>query len=123
MEQTPRPFVGVQGFMVSAFGKNQLLASTFLNEYIATDEAMQALYDAVPNAPAWLPLQATITDPDIAVFAQSAADGDPMPAIPQMSAVWEAWSKALTLIFQAQQPAEQAIKDAAETIRQTIRGQ
>ncbi len=123
MEQKPRPFVGVQGFMVSAFGKNQLLATTFLNEYLATDETMQALYDAVPNAPAWLPLRAKVTDKDIAVFAQSAADGDPMPAIPQMSAVWEAWSKALTLIFQAQQPAEQAIKDAAATIRQTIKGQ
>ncbi len=120
MKQTPRPFVGVQGFMISAFGKNQLLAKTFLNEYLATDETMQALYDAVPNASAWLPLRAKITDKDIAVFAQSAADGDPMPAIPQMSAVWEAWSKAITLIFQQQQPAEQAIKDAAETIRTQI---
>ncbi len=120
MTEAARPFVGVQGFMVSAFGKNQLLAETFLTEYIATDETMQALYDAVPNAPAWLPLRAKVTDKDIAVFAQSAADGDPMPAIPQMSSVWEAWSKAITLIYQQQQPAEQAIKDAAETIRQQI---
>ncbi len=123
MKQTPRPFVGVQGFMVSAFGKNQLLATTFLNEYLATDATMQALYEAVPNGPAWLPLRAKVTDKDIATFAASAADGDPMPAIPQMSAVWEAWSKAITLIFQQQQAPEQAIKDAAATIRQTIKGQ
>lgn len=122
MKETARPFVGVQGFMVSAFGKNQLLATTFLTEYLATDETMQALYEAVPNGPAWLPLQAKVDDKDIATFAASAADGDPMPAIPQMSSVWEAWSKAITLIFQQQQAPDQAIKDAAETIRKTIAG-
>ncbi len=122
MTETARPFVGVQGFMVSAFGKNQLLATTFLNEYLATDETMQALYEAVPNGPAWLPLQAKVDDKDIATFVASAADGDPMPAIPQMSSVWEAWSKAITLIFQQQQAPDQAIKDAAETIRKTIAG-
>lgn len=120
MEQTPRPFVGVQGFMVSAFGKNKLLAQTFLTEFVATDEGMQMLYDAVPAAPAWLPLQAKVDDPDLAVFAQSAADGEPMPAIPQMSAVWEAWSKAVTLIFQQQQDPDQAMDDAAATIREKI---
>lgn len=120
MEQTARPFVGVQGFMVSAFGKNKLLAQTFLNEYLATDDAMQALYQAVPNGPAWLPLRETLNDVDLQMFAESAADGEPMPAIPQMSAVWEAWGKAITIIFQQQQPADQAMKDAAQTIREKI---
>lgn len=120
MSQTPRPFVGVQGFMVSSFGKNKLLAQTFLTEYLATDEAMQALYEAVPNGPAWLPLRETLTDADLQMFAASAADGEPMPAIPQMSAVWEAWGKAITIIFQQQQPSDQAMKDAAQTIRENI---
>ncbi len=120
MKQKPRPFVGVQGFMINAFGKNKLLAQTFLTEFVATDEAMQALYEAVPAAPAWLPLRDKVKDPDLVVFAESAADGDPMPAIPQMSAVWEAWGKAITLIFQQQQDPEQAMKDAAATIRQKI---
>ena len=120
MKQTPRPFVGVQGFMVSAFGKNKLLAQTFLTEFVATDEAMQALYDAVPAAPSWLPLRERVTDPDLATFALSGADGEPMPAIPQMSAVWEAWGKAVTLIFQQQQDPDQAMDDAAATIRQKI---
>jgi len=120
MEQTPRPFVGVQGFMVSAFGKNKLLAQTFLNEYLATDEAMQALYEAVPNGPAWVPLRETLVDADLQVFAESAGDGEPMPAIPQMSAVWEDWGKAITIIFQQTQSADQAMKDAAKSIRETI---
>ena len=43
-----------------------------------------------------------------------------MPAIPQMSSVWEAWGKAITLIFQQQEKPDKAVKDAATTIRQKI---
>lgn len=116
----PTPFVGAHGFMVSAFGKNQLLAKTFLTEFVATDAAMQQLYDKVPHASAWLPVRAKTNDPDIAAFAASAAGGVPMPAIPQMSAVWEAWGKAVTLIFQQAEAPEKAIKDAATAIRAKI---
>lgn len=123
MVEEPRPFVGSQGFMVSAFGKNQPLAQAFLTEFLATDEAMLALYDAVPASPAWLPVRDQVDDPDLAAFAASAANGEPMPAIPEMSAVWEAWGKAVTLIFQQQQAPESAISEAADTIRATIEGQ
>lgn len=120
MKVQPRPFVGVQGFMVSAFGKNKLLAQSFLKEYMATDEAMKMLYDAEPRGPAWIPLRDKLDDPDLKAFAASAATGDPMPAIPEMSAVWEADNKAITLIFQQQQAPDQAMKDAAKTIRDKI---
>jgi len=120
MKQTARPFVGSQGFMVNTFGKNKLLAQTFLTEFVATDEAMQALYEAVPNGPAWLPVRNKVTDPDIKMFAASAADGDPLPAIPQMSAVWEAWTKALDVNFQKQDSPDKVIADAAKTIRDKI---
>lgn len=123
MKQKPRPFVGVQGWMVSAFGKNKLQAKAFLTEYVATDAAMQAMYDAVPGAISWLPISGKIKekDPDIAAFLASASTGDPMPAIPQMSSVWEAWGKAITLIFQGQETADKAIKDAAATIRAKLK--
>lgn len=120
MATTPKPFVGVQGFMVSAFAKNKLLAKSFLTEFLATDEAMQALYDAEPRAPAWLPVRNKITDADLKAFAASAATGEPMPAIPQMSAVWDADNKAITLIYQQAQAPDQAFKDAAKTIRDKI---
>ncbi|MGH2472869.1 MAG: sugar ABC transporter substrate-binding protein [Candidatus Limnocylindria bacterium] len=120
MKNAARPFVGAHGWMVSAFGKNQLLAKTFLTEFVATDEAMQALYEAVPHASAWLPVRNKTQDKDITAFAASAAGGDPMPAIPQMSSVWEAWGKAITLIFQQQETPAKAVKDAATTIRQKI---
>jgi maltose/maltodextrin transport system substrate-binding protein/arabinogalactan oligomer/maltooligosaccharide transport system substrate-binding protein len=120
MEQTPRPFVGVQGMMVSAFAPNMLLAQTFLTEFIATDEGMAALFEADPRLPVWLPLAATVDDPHIMAFMESAADGDPMPAIPEMAAVWEAWTTAINLIFEQAQDPEQAVRDAATRIRELI---
>ncbi len=81
---------------------------------------MMSFYKAVPASMAWLPIKDKINDPDLAVFAASASDGDPMPAIPQMSSVWDSWGKAVTIIFQQQEAADKAMKDAAKAIRDKI---
>lgn len=122
MQDVARPFVGSQGFMINSFGPNKLLAQTFLTEFVATDEGMKTMYNAVPAIPAWLPVRSQGIDPDLQVFAQSVADGQPMPSIPQMSAVWTDWGKALDLNFQGQETPEKAIKDAAASIRAKIAG-
>jgi arabinogalactan oligomer/maltooligosaccharide transport system substrate-binding protein len=54
--QPGAPFLGVQGFMVNAFSKNQLLAQTFLQTFVATDATMQAFFDQDPRISAWLPV-------------------------------------------------------------------
>ena len=120
MQETPRPFVGSQGFMVNAFSKNSLLAQSFLTEFLATDNGMQLLYDAVPFIPAWTPLAKTIDDKDLAAFSKAIANGDPLPAIPEMNAVWTAWGNAISLVYQGQSDPETAIKDAAAAIRDEI---
>jgi maltose-binding protein MalE len=120
MDDTPRPFVGSQGFMVNKFSKNELLAKAFLTEFVATDEGMKLLYDAVPFIPAWLPLQDKLEDKDLKNFAKSVANGDPMPAIPQMAAVWTSWGNAITLIYQQKEDPDKAMKDAATAIRAEI---
>ncbi len=48
-DQPTQPFVGAHGFFISAFSEQKLLAQTFLLDFIATDEVMQALYDADPG--------------------------------------------------------------------------
>jgi len=116
-----KPFVGAQGFMVSLYGKNKEVAKAFLTEFLAADEPMQQIYDTDPRIPAWKPVQEKVTDPDIQAFAQSASVGMPMPAIPQMSAVWTDWTKAIDLVFQQQQEPEAAITDAATAIRDKIK--
>jgi maltose-binding protein MalE len=127
MDQQPAPFVGAQGFMVSAFGKNKDVAKAFLTEFMAADAPMEQIYKDDPRIPAWKPLQAKVaasTDPndkDIAAFALSATVGNPMPAIPQMSSVWEDWTKAIVLVFQQQEDPGKAITDAATSIRNKIK--
>lgn len=120
IEQTSRPFVGVQGFMVNKFSPNVELAIAFLTEFVATDEGMKLLYDAVPSPSAWLPLNNSLTDADMVNFGKAAANGDPMPAIPAMNAVWSAWGNAVTIIYNAQGDAETTIKEAAKAIRDEI---
>jgi len=122
MKQQAQPFVGAQGFMVSAFGKNKDIAKAFLTEFVATDDTMQQIINDDPRVPAWVPLQSKIAsiDPHLQGFADSIKTGVPMPNIPQMSAVWTDWTKAINLVFQQQQDPEAAIKDAATSIRQKI---
>ncbi|HSH21281.1 MAG TPA: maltose ABC transporter substrate-binding protein, partial [Candidatus Caenarcaniphilales bacterium] len=122
MTETPRPFVGVQGFMVSADAPNLTLAQTFLTEYIATDAAMGDLFEADPRPSTWTPVAETIEDPEVLAFIESASNGDPLPAIPEMSAVWTDWTDALDLIFTQGQDPQEAMTDAAESIRATIGG-
>jgi arabinogalactan oligomer / maltooligosaccharide transport system substrate-binding protein len=125
MEETPRPFVGVQGFMVNSFAPNKLLAETFLKDYIATDDTMRTLWEADPRLPVWKQLADQMTDPNIIAFTTSASSGDPMPAIPQMDSVWKSWTDAINIVFgqtyNADAPdAATVFKDAAVQIRGLI---
>jgi len=120
MKETPRPFVGSQGFMISSFGKNKALAKTFLTDFIATDDTMKAIYAADPRFPALISVQSGI-DQYVAAFGASAKTGDPLPAIPQMSAVWDSWTKAINLIYAQQVAPDKAMKDAANAIRPNLK--
>lgn len=122
MEETPRPFMGAQGFMINAFSRNLLLAQAFLTEFIATDEVMQIIYDSNPRPPSWLPIADAIDDPNIQAFTEVTTHADPMPAIPQMAAVWDAWGRAILLVYQQDQNTspEEAIQQAAEAIRDQL---
>ncbi|MGQ9700452.1 MAG: sugar ABC transporter substrate-binding protein [Candidatus Bipolaricaulaceae bacterium] len=117
----PKPFVGVQGVMVSAFSPNLPVVFDFLFNYFATKDTMLALYQRDPRIPAFLPAYEEVAgDPILKGFAESIANGVPMPNIPQMSAVWGAWYDAMALIGnQKAEPAE-ALKQAADNIRATL---
>ena len=117
---TPQPFVGVQGFMVSAFAESQLLAETFLMDYMATEEAQLQLFEADPRPPAnQSAFEQVADDPNLEAFGEAGLEGQPMPAIPEMDGVWDAWTDAWELIFEGEDP-EQAFSTAAEQIRAAI---
>ncbi len=117
----PKPFVGVQGVMVSAFSPNLPLVYDFLFNYFATTETMLALYAKDPRIPAFLPAYEEVAeDPILRGFAESIANGVPMPNIPQMSAVWGAWSDAMSMIGNQQLEPAEALKQAADNIRAAL---
>ena len=117
----PRPFVGVQGFMISSFSENRILAQTFLNDFVATEDVMYRFYEIDDRPPTFIPAgERASEDPDTAGVLASAETGVPMPAITEMAAVWSAWEDALSLALNQDQTAEEALNDAVEQIIRTI---
>ncbi|MCU0512000.1 MAG: extracellular solute-binding protein [Anaerolineae bacterium] len=112
------PFSGGQGFVISAFSEKQLLAETFLYDFLATTEFMQAIFDQGGRPPAFVDVD-TSANPNIAGFSAAGATAIPMPAIPEMGAVWAASDSALTLISQGEDATgsmEIAVAQIAEAI-------
>ncbi|KJL31110.1 sugar ABC transporter substrate-binding protein [Microbacterium oxydans] len=104
--QPAAPFVGVQGFYLSSKSKNALLAQEFLVNYLGTEDAQRALYEADPRIPAWSTLADEVSsDPITAGFVASAKGGVPMPSIPEMGSVWDLWNAAQVQIINGSDPA------------------
>ncbi len=90
--QPSQPFVGVQGFFVSAESKNQLLANRFVTDYMGSEEVQTAIFEAGQRAPALkAAFEAAQSDADTAAFGVVGADGVPQPSIPAMGVVWSDW--------------------------------
>ncbi|MTV25940.1 maltose ABC transporter substrate-binding protein [Nitriliruptoraceae bacterium ZYF776] len=115
-----QPFVGVQGFYVSAFADNELAARTFVLDFMGTEEAQLELYEAGNRPPALVSAYEQAQDDEVvAGFGAAGESGYPMPAIPEMNSVWEAWEDAYTNILAGNHPAA-AFEEAAEQIRTLI---
>lgn len=103
--ETAAPFVGVQGFYLSSQSDNALLANEFLANYMSTDDAQQALYEADPRIPALTAVAESVADdPVIAGFLASAQNGVPMPNIPEMGAVWDFWNPVQVALINGEDP-------------------
>ncbi len=116
------PFLGAQGFVINAQGENQLLAQTFLTELVANDEIMADFQAQDPRIPAWIPTLEAVEDPDLAAFGVAGQTGQPMPAIPQMGAVWGSWKDGLQLILNGEDVTE-TLTNSANQIRDAIAGE
>ncbi len=116
-----QPFLGGQGFMISAFSQNQLLAESFLLDFMAAKDPMKAMYDVDPRPPAFQPLRESLEDPDLVAFDAAGKDSIyPLPAAPGMTSVWGAWGNAVNFVVTQQVAPDQAFKDAATQIRDLI---
>lgn len=104
-DQTASPFAGVKGFFVSAESDNKVAANDFLVNYLGTEDAQLALFEAGNILPALSSAAETASaDPIIAGFAEVGAESVPMPAIPAMGAVWQYWGIAEAEIINGADP-------------------
>ncbi|MEV0328413.1 maltose ABC transporter substrate-binding protein [Micromonospora echinospora] len=117
-----QPFVGVQAFYVASKGKNKALAQEFVANHVTTADLAVALYNAEPRPPALTAAldQVKGSDPDLAKFQEAGKNGQPLPAIPAMAAIWDPFGKAEAAIIGGADPAK-TITAAGKTISEQIK--
>ncbi|MGK5677680.1 sugar ABC transporter substrate-binding protein [Actinoplanes sp. URMC 104] len=120
--QPARPFLGVQTFYVAAKGRNKALAQEFVTNYVTTPELAVALYEAEPRPPALTAAfdQVKTKDPDLEKFVRAGKDGQPLPAIPEMAAIWDPFGKAEAAVIGGADPAK-TLTAAGRTISAAIK--
>src|SRR6478735_3490944 len=104
--EAAQPFVGVQGFYLSAESKNAIVANDFLVNFMSTEEAQLALYEAGNRPPALTSAadSAASADPIVAGFRAVGAEAVPMPSIPEMASVWSFWGVTEAAIVNGADP-------------------
>ncbi|MGO1174485.1 MAG: sugar ABC transporter substrate-binding protein, partial [Actinomycetaceae bacterium] len=86
------PFAGVQAFFVNAQSTDALAANDFLVNYMSTEEAQTAIFEAGDRLPALTAAaEAAAEDEIVSGFREVGAEAAPMPALPAMGAVWQFW--------------------------------
>lgn len=105
----PSPFLGVNGFYVSANSQNPQIAQTFVQEYVSRVDVQVALFEAGDRPPALTAAydEVAATNEDIEAWGLAAEGGTPMPNIPAMNAVWGPLGIATAGIVNGEDPAAQ----------------
>lgn len=109
------PFMGVQGLVINASRPNVALAQTFV-EFLATEEHYQALFEADTRPSAWMTVFQGATDADTAAFNAAGVNADPMPSIPAMGFVWDAWTNAGNLVMTGEKTPAEALQIAVDQV-------
>ncbi len=118
---TARPFVGVYGYMINRNSKNKDLVVEFLQNYLSKPDVQVAMYKFEGRAPALKEAYNALDDkPDVKAISLSAANGFPMPNVPQMAAVWVSMADALRLITSGKETPEKALKNATDQIEKAV---
>jgi len=118
----PQTFMGVKGWYVSSFSKNQEWA-TKLVEWIANEENAKIRYEKTGEI---LPVKSLINDPIIAenegaqAVAIQSSRAVPMPNIPEMGEVWGPMASALQLVAKQELEPKAALDEAVKAIQQNI---
>ncbi|MHA7860950.1 sugar ABC transporter substrate-binding protein [Tessaracoccus sp. Y36] len=120
--QPTRPFVGVQLFYVSSKAENATFAQEFALRYVSRPDVQRALFEQGQRPPALASLNAELSaaDPELQAWSAAGANGDPMPSIPAMDAVWGPLGIAIANIAAGEGDPNQIMTDAASAITEAI---
>ncbi|MDR2702125.1 MAG: extracellular solute-binding protein [Spirochaetaceae bacterium] len=110
------PFLGVQGMIISSASPRKLLAQSFAVDFIARQENMQAIFDAEQRPSAWKSIFENSGDSDTKGFNAAGVSAVPMPSIPEMGNVWDAWVAAAALSFSGERSPADALQNAKAQI-------
>ncbi|GHC96882.1 sugar ABC transporter substrate-binding protein [Nocardiopsis terrae] len=112
-----RPLIGVQSFFVASGASDPDLAEKLARVFLDDPELSVILYEADPRVPALDEALEMLTeqDPNLEAFQRAGEGGLPMPAIPEMEAVWSPFSQASADIIGGAEPAE-ALAEAERII-------
>jgi arabinogalactan oligomer/maltooligosaccharide transport system substrate-binding protein len=123
-DQDAQPFIGVNGFFISSQSKNALAATEFVVNYLSLEDAQDALFAVGGRPPALTAsFDKAASDEVIKAFGEIGANGVPMPAVPEMGAVWADWGGTeLNLIKGKESNATTAWDKMAANIEKKIAG-
>jgi len=110
------PFLGVQGIIVNNMSPRRLLAQSFAADFIAREESMMAIFRAEQRPSAWKSIFETAGDANTLAFNAAGVAAIPMPSIPQMGYVWDAWVAAADLSFSGERTPLDALRNAKSQI-------
>jgi arabinogalactan oligomer/maltooligosaccharide transport system substrate-binding protein len=115
------PFMGVQMFFVMAHAHNPAFAQQFVQDVAATTDITYGMFQTDQRPPAQISLANEVAAqyPDMAKIAEAAANATPMPAIPEMSAIWGPLGQAHASVVDGADPTT-TFQDAATAIRNAI---
>lgn len=114
------PFLGVQGLVINANSPDVLMAQVFAVDFLATEEHYQAIFDAEPRPSAWASIFTSAEDPNTAGFNEAGVNAVPMPSIPAMGYVWDAWVNAGSLVVQGEQEPQEALDTAVAQVLEQL---
>jgi len=116
------PFLGVQGFYVSATAANAMFAQEFVTNYVLTEDLQLSLAEAGGRLPALTAAAETYSadNADVQGFAAAGENAVPMPNIPAMNAVWEPFGRAEADAIDQVSDGATAAATAAQAIRDAV---
>ncbi len=114
------PFMSAQSFMVAAGARNSPNAQELVSALADDEDAMRALHDNTGLPPAMTSVAEAVGG-DALVFYEATGQAAPIPALPEMAAVWSPLAAAYAAIIEGA-PAESAMREAGRAVAAAIAG-